>query len=327
MPSRREPRNLRPLDRAVRYLRVLGWLLLVPFYTQWAIGLQRGYPFDGQWPQLGLPLSVVAILFFLVRPRADLAAALMLAIVIPLGSEFILMDHWDDVREYLARGDDASAIRVADGMVTSWGFAAPSRSRKLIYETHARAYCDAGNFDRCRELLQLRLERYEGTDAGVLEWRRALDVTLAEVRGFDEQRRVTAAEIDAWLHHAGLLEGPLQAPTQALRIHHAIATPALPAELQVAAWRRITEVMELARGSAANETHRTVARNGSSCRTHGLKRRPFPTAHFPLTRRPDLAISTISLYKGDGYQWCAVSPRASRTARRIWPSASPAACC
>jgi hypothetical protein len=172
----------------VRYLRGLGWLLLVPFDTQWAIGLQRGYPFDGQWPR-GLPLSVVAILCFLVRPRADFAAALMLAIVIPLGSEFILMDHRDDVREYLARGDDASAIRVADGMVASWGFAAPSRSRKLIYETHARAYCDAGNFDRCRELLQLRLERYAHADAGVLQWRRALDITLAEVAALTSNGR------------------------------------------------------------------------------------------------------------------------------------------
>ena len=55
---------------------------------------------------------------------------------------------------------------------------------------------------------------------------------------------MTASEVDAWVHHADLLEQPLRAPTQALRIHHAIATAALPAQLQVAAWRRITEVME-----------------------------------------------------------------------------------
>jgi hypothetical protein len=46
------------------------------------------------------------------------------------------------------------------------------------------------------------------------------------------------------VQHADLLETPLQAPTQALRIHHMTATAALPAELQLAAWRRITEVME-----------------------------------------------------------------------------------
>jgi hypothetical protein len=244
MPGPSEPRPFRPIDRAVRYLRVAGWLLLVPFYIQWALGLWRGHPFDGQWPQVGIPLSLAAILLFLVRPRADLAATLMLAIVIPLGSEFILMDHWDDVREYMARGESATAVRVVDGMVASWGFAAPSRSRKLIYETQARAYCDAGDFDRCREVLQRRLDRYQGADDGVLQWRRALDTTLAEVRGFDETRKVTATEIDAWVHHADLLEGPLQAPSRAVRIHRAIATAELPAELQAAAWRRVTEVME-----------------------------------------------------------------------------------
>jgi hypothetical protein len=244
MAGLNQTKSPRPLDRAVRRLRVIGWLLLVPFYTQWAVGLWRGYPFDGQWPQVGLPLSLASILCFLLRPRADLAAALMLAIVIPLGSEFILMDHWDDAREYMARGESATAIRVAEGMVASWGFAAPSRSRKLIYETHARAYCDTGDFDRCRELLQLRLERYGGADASVVQWRRALDTTLAELRGIDEQLKVTAAEVDAWVQHANVLEVQLQTPTQALRIHRAIATAELPAELQIAAWRRVTEVME-----------------------------------------------------------------------------------
>lgn len=105
--NRNDHSNRRGWLGKVRFgVLIVAWLLLIPFYGGWAIGIARGFPISSPMP----PLLLMALLLFVICCGNRTAGMLVLTLMIPLGSQWILMDHWDDAREEMARGNSEHAI-------------------------------------------------------------------------------------------------------------------------------------------------------------------------------------------------------------------------
>ncbi|HEU0294436.1 MAG TPA: hypothetical protein VFR47_16980 [Anaerolineales bacterium] len=239
--NRNDHSNRRGWLGKVRFgVLIVAWLLLIPFYGGWAIGIARGFPISSPMP----PLLLVALLLFVIYCGNRTAGVLVLTLMIPLGSQWILMDRWDDAREEMARGNSERAIQILETQRLSWWFRFPSSSHVGEYATLSEAYCDSGRYDQCRHVIETVIQQY-GPLAGEMSSRvNQIDDLLPQVQSFDESQPVNPSTLNAWLDYARLLEDGLFAPSQAIRIHKQLVESGLSPDLEKEVLTRYIETLE-----------------------------------------------------------------------------------
>jgi hypothetical protein len=221
-------------------LLIIAWMLLIPFYGGWAIGIARGFPIINQSP----PFLLMALALFVICYGNRTAGVLVLTLMIPLGSQWILMDHWEDAREEMARGNSERAVQILETQLQSWWFRFPTSSHVGEYATLSEAYCDSGRYDQCRQVLETVIQQYRPLDGEISSRLTQIDNLLPQVQSFDESQPVNASTLNAWLDYARLLEDGLFAPTQAIHIYKRLVESGLPAELEKEVLTRYIETLE-----------------------------------------------------------------------------------
>jgi hypothetical protein len=240
-PNRNDQSNRRGLLGKVRFgLLILAWLLLIPFYGGWAIGIARGFPIVSQSP----PFLLMALLLFVICYGNRTAVALVITLMLPLGGQWILMDHWEDAREEMARGNSEHAIQILETQLQSWWFRFPSSSHVGEYATLSEAYCDSGRYDQCRQIIETVIQQYGPLDGELSSRLAQINDTLPQVQSFDESQPINASTLNDWLRYAQLLEDGLSAPAQAIRVYKRLAESGLPAELETEVLTRYIQTLE-----------------------------------------------------------------------------------
>jgi hypothetical protein len=221
-------------------LLIVAWILLIPFYGGWAIGIARGFPIISQNP----PFLLIALSLFVICYGNRTAGVLVITLMIPLAGQWILMDHWEDAREEMARGNSERAIQILETQLQSWWFRFPSSSHVGEYATLSAAYCDSGRYDQCRKVIETVIQQYGPLDGEMSSRLTQIDDILPQVQSFDESQPINPSTFNDWLDYARLLEDGLFAPTQAIRVYKRLVESGLSADLEKEVLTRYIQTLE-----------------------------------------------------------------------------------